>query len=99
MTTLEPGREYMNNLTVFVTSYEEDIDGNIIVPKAMTINSKEEYFHLLSLVLFEAYGTVYKFGSKVSGMGILPMKILECKDDHDNWRVYEFEYFEDGRRL
>ena len=89
----------MNTFVVFVTSYEEDTDGNTTIPMTRTINSKEEYFHLLSLILFEAYGTVHKFGSKVSGMGILPMKILECKDDHGNWRVYEFEYYEDGRKL
>lgn len=89
----------MNNFVAFVTSYEEDTDGNTTVPMTRTINSKEEYFHLLSLILFNAYGTVYKFGSKASSMGILPMKILECMDDKANWKVYEFEYFEDGRRL
>lgn len=89
----------MNYFVVFVTSYEEDTDGNITVPMTRTINSKEEYFHLLSTILLDAYERVDKIGSIATGIGILPMKILECMDDKDNWKVYEFEYFEDWRKL
>lgn len=88
----------VNKFFVLATRYEENPVGFISEKERFSF-SKDEYFKLLSMILLEAYERVDKIGSKASGIGILPMRILQWKDDYDTRVVYEFEYYEDGRRL
>lgn len=88
----------VNKFFVLATRYEENPVG-IISEKERFSFSKEGYFKLLSTILLEAYDRVDKIGSKKTKEGILPMRILQWQENYDSRVVYEFTYYEDGRRL
>lgn len=83
---------------ILAARYEEDPMG-VISEKERFSLSKEGYFKLLSMILLDAYKRVDKIGSKTTVIGVLPMRILQWKDDYDSRVVYEFTYYEDGRKL
>lgn len=83
---------------VLATRYEEDLVGMISEKERLSF-SKEGYFRLLSTILLDAYERVDKIGSKATGIGILPMKILQWKEDYYSRVVYEFTYYEEGKKL